>query len=194
MSPKFSARLLTGIAVVLITATLTAKAAPRFGRAQVTTLIGKADYLLQGRDWKPMRRGTVLTEGASSRTGTNSVAEMALTTAAQIRITQNTIIRFDQLREQTEGLPQAGQPRHGVTSLELERGKVLVRAKAPTEKSSFAVTTRSCLSEVRGFGAYSVYLMNNRACVRVLDQTVTVLIRGRSDPVVLQAGQQLCVE
>lgn len=187
-------RVLGGIICGLVSTIPCTQAAPRLGRAEVIGVVGTAEYQVQGRDWKNLYRGATLTEGASSRTATNSLADMALSTDAQLRITQNTIIRFDQLRTDAEGLPQVGKRPHALTSVELERGKVLVRAAAPTEKSSFAVTTRSCLSEVRGFGAYSVYLLNNRACVRVMDQTVTVLIRGRADPVVLQAGQQLCVE
>jgi hypothetical protein len=169
-------------------------AAPRLGRAVVTGLTGTGDYQTQGQDWKGLRRGVVLTEGASARTETNTTTDLSLTTDARLRITAKTIIRLDQLREETQGLPERGKKPNTLTNIELERGKLLVRTGVPTEKSSFTVTTRSCLTEVRGFGAYSVWLLNNRACVRVMDQTVTLTIRGRADPVVLQASQQLCVE
>lgn len=173
----------------------TAQAAPRFGRAVAVKVTGESEYHAQGQpDWKRLRTGTSLTEGASSRTTTNSFIDFWLTTEAFVRLTPLTIARLDQLREDIKGLPQIAKKPGTSTSIELERGKLLVRADAPTTNSTFAVTTRACLSEVQGFGAYTVWLLNNRACVRVRSETVTVLIRGRADPVVIQAGQQLCVE
>ncbi|MBM3861224.1 MAG: FecR domain-containing protein [Verrucomicrobia bacterium] len=195
MNPAMFSKRVVGLAFCCVVAmTLTVNAAPRPSRAVVVNLTGKADYQQRGEDWKNMHRGVSIAEGASARTATNSIADFFLSTEARTRITQNTIIRFDQLQTKTTGLPQADKKPTAFTNIELERGKILVRAFAPTKQSSFVVTTRSCLTEVRGFGAYSVWLLNNRACVRVMDETVTLLIRGRADPVVLQAGQQLCVE
>jgi len=191
MPPKYVCGLVLCSAILFA---VTAHAAARPAKAVTTSITGEAEFQTQGKEWKRLFRGLALTEGASARTGEKSMIDMFLSTQGQIRLTQTTIIRFDQLREETTTLPERGKKPTAVTSIELDRGKILVRATAPTEQSSFVVTTRSCLSEVRGFGAYSVSLLNNRACVRVMDQTVTVLIRGRADPVILQAGQQLCVE
>jgi hypothetical protein len=182
------------VVAALVCGAVSVPAAPRLGRAVVTVQIGEADYQALGQDWKSLHRGMAMTEGATARTGTNTVVDLSLTTDARMRVTSKTIIRLDQLREETQGLPERGKKPTALTNIELERGKILVRTGAPTEKSSFTVSTRSCIREVRGFGAYSVYLLNNRACVCVRDQTVTLDIRGRADPVVLQAGQQLCVD
>ncbi len=188
-------KLVWKLAIVLaVCGVASVEAAPRLARAVVTGMTGPADYQAQGQDWKSLYRGVALTEGASARTSTNSVADFSLTADARLRITPKTIIRLDQLREETQGLPERGKKPAALTNIELERGKILVQTGPQSDKSSFTVTTRSCLTEVRGFGAYSVWLLNNRACCRVMDRTVTLLIRGRADPVVLQAGQQLCVE
>lgn len=190
VSPKCKTALLLSAAVSLA---ITVQAAPRPGRAITVSATGVAEYHVEGQsDWKQLTKGLALSEGASTRTGGDSFTDFSLNTDARVGVTANTIIRFDQVRLDTQGLPQANKKPNTTTIIELERGKVLVQANSPTEKSMFAVTTRACLAEVRGFGAYSVTLINDRACVRVKDQTVTVVIRGRVDPVVLQAGQQLC--
>ncbi len=177
---------------VLMAATL--HAAPRHGRAVVVGMTNGSEGKPEtDAGWQNLRRGTVLNEGSSARTGANSVADLSLTTDSRVRLTPKTIIRFDQLREDTKGLPEPGKSPAAITSIELETGKVLVRADAPTPDSSFAVTTRSCLSEARGFGSFSISMMNDRASVRVMDQSVSLSIRGRTAPVVVQAGQQLVV-
>lgn len=177
---------------VLMTATL--HAAPRYGRAVVVGMTNGSEGKPEtDAGWQNLRRGTVLNEGSSARTGANSVADLSLTTDSRVRLTSKTIIRLDQLREDTKGLPEPGKSPAAVTSIELETGKILVRADAPTPNSSFAVTTRACLSEARGFGSFSISMMNDRACVRVMNQSVSVSIRGRTAPVVVQAGQQLYI-
>lgn len=194
MTPNWKRMMIVFLCGVFLADPLT-EAAPRLGRAIAVKITGDSEYYTQTHpEWRRLRMGLALTEGASSRTGTNSVSDFWLTTEAFVRLTPLTIVRFDQLREDIKGLPQPGKKPTASSSIELERGKILVRADAPTTNSSFSVTTRACLSEVQGFGAYSVWLVNNRACVRVRTDTVTVLVRGRAEPVVVQAGQQLCVD
>lgn len=131
-----------------------AQGAPRLSRAVAVTVKGEAEYHGEGQtDWKPLRRGMALTEGASSRTETNSTTDLWMSPDAYVRVTPTTIIRFDQLRQEIKGLPQEGGRPDVITTIDLERGKLLVQANEPTPGSEFAVTTRGCLREVRGFGA-----------------------------------------
>jgi len=193
MKPVFILR--WSVCAVLCGAALApAMAAPRLERAVAINLVGESEYVERDKsDWRGTKKGLTIWEGASLRTATNSIIDFAISTKGTFRVTQKTIVRVEQMRQEFKGLPSKDKEPSTLTSLDLERGKVSVRAALQTTNSEFAVTTRTCLIESRGYGAFSVWLINDRACVRAIERTAVINIRGKADPIVLQAGQQLCV-
>ena len=180
---RFTKMMACGLAMAAMLALSTAEAAT--GKATVRTIRGTASYSEAGGEFKTLKVGKVLGEGAVVRTSAASVVDLYLAeNGPTVRLTENTTLGLDRLFKDTAGSETIIE-----TQLDLQSGTILGYVSKMAAASKYEVKTPMGVAGIRG----TEYRISADGRIDVLSGTVLAvyMINGQAQTFTINAGQTL---
>lgn len=134
------------VGAVLFALASVAHAAVEKGTAKVLAVQGSAEISTDGTDWKALRRGEALHEGAWIRTSSSSAADLDLgRNGSQLRIMPNSTVALSALTYEDTGIETIIN-----TQIDLRAGRVLGNVQKLSAASKYEVKSSKAVATVRG--------------------------------------------
>ncbi len=135
-----------GIGAVVLALASVAQAAVEKGTAKVLAVQGSAEISTDGTQWKALKRGEALHEGAWIRTSSSSAADLDLgRNGSQLRIMPNSTVSLAALTYEDTGLETVVN-----TQIELREGRVLGNVHKLAAASKYEVKSAKAVATIRG--------------------------------------------
>lgn len=135
-----------GIGAVVLALASVAQAAVEKGTAKVLAVQGSAEISTDGTQWKALKRGEALHEGAWIRTSSSSAADLDLgRNGSQLRIMPNSTVSLAALTYEDTGVETVVN-----TQIELREGRVLGNVHKLAAASKYEVKSAKAVATIRG--------------------------------------------
>jgi len=135
-----------GLGAVVLALASAAQAAVEKGTAKVLAVHGTAEVSTDGSQWKALRRGEALHEGALIRTTSSAAADLDLgRNGSQLRILPNTTVALSALTYEETGVETVIN-----TQIDLRAGRVLGNVQKLSAASKYEVKAPKAVATIRG--------------------------------------------
>lgn len=135
-----------GVGAVVLALASAAQAAVEKGTAKVLAVHGTAEVSADGNQWKTLRRGEALHEGALIRTTSSAGADLDLgRNGSQLRIMPNTTVALSALTYEETGVETVIN-----TQIDLRAGRVLGNVQKLSAASKYEVKAPKAVATIRG--------------------------------------------
>jgi len=135
-----------GVGAVLFALASVAHAAVEKGTAKVLAVQGSAEISVDGNQWKALRRGEALHEGAWIRTSSSSATDLDLgRNGSQLRIMPNSTVALSALTYEDTGVETVIN-----TQIDLRSGRVIGNVHKLSAASKYEVKSPKAVATVRG--------------------------------------------
>lgn len=135
-----------GVGAVVLALASVAQAAVEKGTAKVLTVQGSAEISTDGTQWKALKRGEALHEGAWIRTSSASATDLDLgRNGSQLRIMPNSTVNLAALTYEDTGIETVVN-----TQIDLRAGRVLGNVHKLSAASKYEVKSTKAVATIRG--------------------------------------------
>ncbi len=135
-----------GVGAVLFALASVAQAAVEKGTAKVLAVQGSAEVSIDGTEWKALRRGEALHEGAWIRTSASAAADLDLgRNGSQLRVMPNSTVAFAALTFEETGIETIIN-----TQIDLRAGRVIGNVQKLSAASKYEVKSSKAVATIRG--------------------------------------------
>ena len=171
-------------AVGLLTAGLlyTVQAETRDGHALVRTVSGEAKMSVDGKNWAPLKVGSVLKTGATVKTGKAGQTDLFLgLNGSMLRLTSNTELTFSRLAIADSPIEPIAQ-----TEMILKTGSAIGSVRKLPMGSSYVIKTPKGEAKVKG----TVYEINADGELIVVSGKVQYTDKSNGKEVLIASGEK----
>jgi hypothetical protein len=161
----FSKLVACGVGLAAVLAVCSAQAAA--GKAVVRSVQGTASYAEQGGEWRPLKTGQALNQGASVKTGVDGAVDLYLgDNGPDVHLFDSTTLGLDRLN-----IEQTGTEPVVETQLNLSAGTIRGYVKKLAAASKYEVKTPSAVVGIRG----TKYQISANGRVHVIEGSTVVV-------------------